>query len=280
MSKRTKNSNIITIALATIAAILLVVANSALWVHRYVFDTENFTRITTTSLSSQSSRDAIAGSIINRALENRPVIRSVVEEPATRVISGLLATDQFSGALDAVTSRFHVLVTSRSQESISINLEGVKSTAAHIISLFDTQATGENLGNIPDEIIIINAQNIPDFYRYGVLFLWLGPLSFLLAATALVYPYYRRLLSVRRILLIQGLAITVFSLLAMSIGPLFKPPLLANIDQVYARVVANNIYDAFINTFINQTKILLGIGCLAIASAVFLYVFPKLRHKQ
>lgn len=276
-AKQAINRNVQTVVLAIVGAVLLVLANSALWVNRYIFDTNNFTQVATVSLTSESSRNAIASGIVGRVFENRPLIKNIVDDPATRVISGLLGTTQFSNSLNAVVSRLQIVVTSNNQESVVVNLEGVKNTVTKLITVVDSSATGENINAVPDQITVVDKENIPDFYKYGVAFLWLGPIALIGAVVSLGYPYFKNTKrQFKHIMLVQGLALTVASLLATMVGPLFKPPLLANIDQASTRVVTSNLYDAFINTFVRQTTWLLSVGVLVVFIAIALYLAPKL----
>lgn len=280
-TKQTVNRSLQTTILAIVAALLLVIANSALWVNRYIFDTDNFTQVATTSLTSESSRNAIASGIVDKVFQDRPLIKNIVDDPATRVISGLLGTTQFSNALNTVVSKLQIVVTSKNQESVVVNLEGIKATVTKLITVVDSNATGDKISQVPDQITIVDKENIPDFYKYGVVFLWLGPIALVGAVVALGYPYFKNAKSkYRHILLVQGLALTVASMLALLVGPLFKPPLLANIEQASARTVTSNLYDAFIATFTAQTQILVWVGLGAVVIATGFYVVPKLRGKK
>jgi hypothetical protein len=76
-----------------IAGLLLVVANSAIWVNRQVFNTENFTNTAVSSLSSESSRQALGSRITDEVLKDYPVVKSIAGDRLSNLISGLLGTD-------------------------------------------------------------------------------------------------------------------------------------------------------------------------------------------
>lgn len=247
---------------AVIASLLLIVSSSAIWVNRYIFDTNNFTEIAVESVTSDSSRQALASGIVDRALSDRPVVRNVAGGTATRLVASLLGSDQFENVLTKAVSKLQVYLTSSNQESVTVNLSGIKNTLGSLIDL-SGRSDGEaatKLENVPDEIVLVDANNIPDFYRYGLLFLWLGPISGLLALALLAYPYIKDRRHYYWIALIQGSFIMVAGLAAHLIGPLFKPPLLANIPNPGSRTVVSNLYDAFITTFNAQALTLVKAG--------------------
>src|SRR5690348_1556596 len=83
----------LTITLAIIAALLLVVANSAFWFNKYIFDQNNFTPLVTSAVQQESSRKAIANEVTDKLLANRPVLARVAEEPLTNILAGALGSN-------------------------------------------------------------------------------------------------------------------------------------------------------------------------------------------
>lgn len=245
-----------------IASLLLVLANSAFWVNRNIFDTNNFTKTAVASVTSDSSRNAIAAEVVDTALKDRPIIKQVAGPTATKLISSLLGSNQFSNILTAAVERLQVYLTSQTRESIVLNLGSIKSTLNSLIGLAgeSNSQAATDLNNVPDEIVLVNADNIPSFYKYGLLFLWLGPISAIIALALLAYPYIRNRSQYYIIALAQGLIVSVMGMLCLLLGPLFRPPVLANIPSANARVVVGNLYDAFIATFNSQSMTLVWAG--------------------
>lgn len=268
--------------LSVLAAVLLVITNSAIWVNNQIFDTKNFTNTVKTSLTSEESRNAIATGLTDRALDGRPILRNVVGDVPVNIVGGLLGTNQAEKAVEKVTSKLHVLVTSEQRESVSYDITGIKSV---LTQLYDTVT---NLGreprinpnNIPDEIVLIEAGKLPNLYKASVAFLWLAPLAFVGAFLALAYPYFKNPKDYKAILAIQGAIVASTALLALSIGPLFKPPVLANIQTGTGRTVIENIYDAFIATFNTQSLYLFTIGGVALGVSGGLYLYQLIIKKK
>ena len=269
-----------TVLLSVAATLFLLIANSAYWVHSNVFNKQKFTSIVSEAVLSESSRQSVASGIADRLYEGRPVLKNLAGETTTNVVAGLLGTKQAEQVFSAGVERLHVAVTSRSQDSLTIDLSGIKATVQRLSSVLSGDTTAVRGKNIPDELTIIDKQNIPDFYRYGVLFLWLGPAALLGAIALLAYPYVKYKEQYVRILALQGAVVFVTGLLALLIGPLFKPPLLASIQALNARVVASNLYDGFIATYNSQTMILIYLGLAILALSLASYkLIPYISKK-
>ncbi|MEI7682907.1 MAG: hypothetical protein WCJ24_01230 [Candidatus Saccharibacteria bacterium] len=248
-----------------IAAFFLIIANSAIWVNQAIFNTDNFAATAVSSITSDSSRQALAQEVVDRALVDRPVIKNVVGSTATKLISGLLDSDRFTKVLTVAVSKLQVYLTSSQQKSITLDLTGVKSTIDKLITLadstgLDVNANGERVNNLPDQLVLVDANNVPSFYTYAVIFMWVAPLCVLMALALLVYPYFRDRRRYYQIALVQGTVIAVTALLLLLLGPLFRPPVLSNVTSPNMRIVVENMYNAFIALFNNQAYIMFGLG--------------------
>jgi len=268
-----------TAVLTIVAGFLLLVTNSALWVNRNIFNAENFTQIVTTSITSESSRTAIAQNITDNIFQDRPIAKRIAGDFTVKIVSGLLDTTQFNSVLATAVERMQVYVTSSDQEDITIELGAVKDILAQLTSVSESlgREVTVDSSNIPDRITLIEEKDVPDLYNVTVVMLWLAPISLVLALVLLVYPYVKKGVNRSHILLMQGIVVTVVSFAGYLIGPLFRPPVLSQVS-VENRVVIGNLYDAFIATFNSQTQLVTVSGLLAIVVAISLIGYPYARQ--
>lgn len=268
------------ILFSLLAAALLVIANSAVWFNNYIFDGNNFTQLTTQALEKESSRNALASEITDKVLQNRPALKGVVDEPVTKLTSGLLGSNVAQNALNKTVSQFQVIITSKNPQDVSFDLTSIKQPLSQILATAGT-ITGRDVSqaetkveNVPDTITIVNASNLPNIYRLGVVLLWVAPLATLAAGILLIYPIYRARYS-RRIgaivLATEGGIIALAGLFALALGPIFKPPILANVPNENMRVVVENIYQTFIAKFNTQSEILFVIAALLLIAAAIVF---------
>ncbi|MBP7807328.1 hypothetical protein KA047_02420 [Candidatus Saccharibacteria bacterium] len=272
--------------LSILAGFLLLISNSAIWVNNYIFDDQNFSSVVTTAITSESSRTAIAESVTNKVFADRPVLKKVAGDVSTNIISGLLGTTQANNAISEVVQRLNVLVTSNSPQPVVLDLSGVKNILTQLVDVSTSlgREPKVNPDSIPSEITLLDTDNLPNFYRFSVAFLWMAPLAFIGALASIAYPYIKPTRQFKPMLLMQGAVVTAFGLLALLVGPLFRPPLLANVDTSQGRVVIGNIYDGFITTFNTQSRYLLGLGVLMmlVSAAMYVYqiVIPSMKQRQ
>lgn len=262
-----------------IAAFLLIIANSAVWANNQIFNEQNFSNTVTDSITSESSRNAIAGEITNQIFTDRPLANRIAGNFTTNTISGLLNTDQFSDLLTPAINKLQVYATSNDQENVVVNLRGIKDVVAKVVSISDNLGGDVSVDteNVPDEIIIINSDSIPNIYRVGTVLLWLAPIAFILSIILFVIQYRRTKSNKNYILFTQGAFITFAGLIGLLVGPLFKPMLLSNVKVANNRVVVGNLYDAFINTYNQQTMLVLLIGIFAMLISAVWYLYPSIK---
>lgn len=268
------------ILFSLLAAVLLVIANSAVWFNNYIFDGNNFTQLTTQAIEKESSRDAIASEITNKLLENRPALKGVVDEPVTKLTSGLLDSNIAQGALNKTVSQFQIIITSKNPQDVSFDLTSIKQPLSQILATAGT-ITGRDVSqaetrveNVPDTITIVDANNLPNIYRLGVVLLWVAPLATLAAVIILVYLIYRARYSKRTsaiVLATEGGILILAGFFALALGPIFKPTILANVPNENMRVVVENIYQTFIAKFNAQSEILFVIASLLLVASLVVF---------
>jgi hypothetical protein len=251
-----------------IAGLFIVLANSAIWTNRYLFDSNNFTNTAVSSLTSDPSRNALATEITDQALKDYPKIKSVVDDTAINFISGLLGSNRVEQILTKTVSRLQIFLTSPKRQPVVINLENTKEVISRLIQVSGREEEALiDPAKIPDQITVFNPDNFPNFYNAGVTLTWLSPLLGIGAIALLVWPYVSHRKHYQELLIIQGSCVAVFGALALLLGPLVRPVALGNIQSANIRIVVGNLYDAFIATFNSQTMFVIGFGLLAIITS-------------
>lgn len=276
-------SGLKTALLALAASVLLILSNSALWFNKNIFDTNNFTNTATEALLSESSRTAIATGITDKALEGRPAIKSLVDDRAIKLISSILDTSQVRTGVDKTVRFLQTTITSQDPQPVSFDLSAAKQTISRVVTAIDERTDRPeserriNPEDIPDEIVLFDPSGLPNIYAIGTALLWIGPLALVLALVILGYIVYRasydRLKS-RNALLVVTATLVLTGLFAMIIGPLFRPPVLAQVPGPNLRIVTANVYDAFIATFTSQTDFLFVAAVLTALAALVLQLQP------
>lgn len=274
-----------TIALALLAIIFV----SVVWFNRYVFDTKNFTDIVTPAITSESSTRAIASEVTDQVLQDKPLLRRVIGDREVRLLSALLSTDLSNRVIQRSVSTLQTTMTSPDPQSVTIDLSGTKNTLSQGLaigrSITNTPEDQQriNTNDIPDEIVLLDANNVPNFYTLGTTLMWLSPLILLSMIVLFVYPLYRasklEIKQVRNILGIQGSSLLLAGILATLLGIFFKPIALASIANPNARVIAENVYDAFIGIFTTLASVLIitpAVFLLLVALGIWLWptIFP------
>jgi hypothetical protein len=261
-------SRFLPIALLILAAVMLFLAQSAFWINQTIFDKNTFTNLATTSVLSESSRDSIAGAVVDKALQDRPVAKRVAGQRIEALVSGLLGSDLATQAVSTLTNRTYAYTTSSDRQDIKIDLTGIKDPLEQVVELAQANGRGENLAAIhaklPDEIVLVRNDAFPDLSGIVKLMLWLGPL-FWLSTIALfgTYIYIGRRDYAKKVYFV-GLTIAIVSVLGLFISPFIPPAIAAAVPNIDLRPVAQSLVTNFLAPFRAQMYHMLAYVIIAL----------------
>lgn len=249
--------------LLILAGVFLFLAQSAYWVNNTIFNKENFTEITTSTLLMESSRNAIATTVVNRALEDRPVLQRTIGKRAVSFTSGLLGSDISRQAVEAVTDKTYAYITAPNRQDIAIDLSPVKDVLGQLVNVARNPNNAERLDDanaqIPDQIVLVESDNFPSLAKSVQVMLWLGPLLWLATVLSFVlYIYIGRREYAKRIYF-AGSVIVLVGVFGMLTSPFVPPPVAAALPNIDIRPVAQNMAYAFLQPFKQQMIYMIGV---------------------
>lgn len=162
------------IALVIVAAVLFLLTTVGFWVRTSVLDEDSFVTLSTRSLTAEEVRLAIANRIVDAALEDRPIVRNFVRDPASEIISGVLGTSFVEGVLERISRLMYALLVFNDGDRVAINLEPIRNFVVNIINVLSPEGTPPiDVEQIPSEIVIIEEGAIPPIQDYIVAIEWL-----------------------------------------------------------------------------------------------------------
>ncbi|NBX97492.1 hypothetical protein EBQ81_01325 [bacterium] len=249
----------------------LLLLQSAVWAGRAFFSTKTFSSTVTNSLTSQSSRDAISTELVNKALDDRPIVRRVIGPRLTSGVSSLLNSSIAESSIRTMSDRLQTYLTTsdQSQKTVAIDVTGLKTviqTVSSLVGTSDDQTIPSD--KLPDTITIIDAEKVPSYYQYGKILYYLSPLSALLVIGCAI-GYIKRSKNGYRRLYVVCATVASSTLAAIAMGPLFKPAVLELAKTTSTRTIVGNLYDAFLALFTQQLLLVLVLSVL-VAIALFL----------
>lgn len=259
-----------TAVILIIVGILLTVAQTGWWISHTIYDTDTFAQITTSALTSESSREAIANEIVSQSFASKPVLQATLGKSATKLIASLLATDQASTAITKVSEKAQTVLTSEKPDPITFNLVPLKKGLVVISAIAERvdKPIEIDTAEIPDSITLLNRNEIPDLYKINQTVLFLTPLCIFLSVALLGYLLYTGRKKIYKVLLQIGIMLVAVSAVGLATGPLIRPPVLSLVGKANARIILGNLYDGFIAPFNTQMTNMgiLGLFIIVLAS--------------
>ena len=144
-------------AFAIVTVFLLLISQTAFWLHSTIFNNQNFTNIATEAIEMESSRQSIATAIVDRALEGRPAIQSAIGWRLTNLVTGLLGTDLVEQSTEKAVQRAQLLVTTPRKPPVVLDLTGIKQTASTLADVLNRDGEQKvDPSKIPDQIVLID----------------------------------------------------------------------------------------------------------------------------
>lgn len=260
-------------AAIVLAATALFLAQSSYWVNHTVFNQQTFTEITTKSLLTDQSRDAIASTIVDEALADRPVLQKTIGSRAESFVSGLLGSDLSSQLVTGLTKKVYAYTTASDRQDIAVDLGGIKTPLSNVIDFAEDQGREVKVdpNRIPERIVIIESDNFPNLSGLVKTMIWLGPI-FWLSTIALFagFIYMGRENYVKRIYIV-GFTIVGVAVLGLFIAPFIPSSLAAAVPQINIRPVAETLASNFLAPFKAQMlyMLIVSLGALLIFNQRF-----------
>lgn len=268
------------IIILTVAGILLLFAQSAYWLNHTIFNKQTFTSIVTPIITSESSRQAIASTVVDKAFEDKPVVNRLIGNNVTALVAGLLGTDLAQQMITSVVDKSYSYLTTEKPQPITIDLIAIKTPLEKITEILENRGTdvAVNPSNIPDSITLFDPSDLPNVYGYSILLLWLGPVFWLSAFfLAALYLHLGRQRYPRRIYTLGGVILFV-SFLGLLVGPLLPPPIVAQVQIADLRVVVEQLIAGLLYPFTQQMIITIIVTSFVLI--VFSLRFPTLHGAQ
>ncbi len=262
------------------AGFFLLVANSGYWVNRYIFNEQKFSQIAVSSILSSDSRQAIAEGVSEKLYENRPIAKKFLAEPTTNIVNGILGSPQLQKPLTELVKRINVRMTSKTQPEVALDLTSVKTMLSQFVGTVDKVSNKDvsfNPENIPDKIVVIKSDNLPNLYNYSVAILWLSPITLIAGLLLMILPYVWWRNRYKTLLTMQGIMLLVVGAIAQMVGPLFRPLVIGGLQTDAGRTVVGNLYSAFLTTFEHQSMVFFLLGGLLLLVRILIHfeVFRK-----
>ena len=252
-----------------ITGLLLLFAQSSYWLNHTIFDRQTFTSIVTPVVQNETTRNAIASTITERVLADRPIVNQLIGANFTAVVAGLLNSDAAKQLTAGLINRSYAYLTTENPQPIAIDLTAIKVPLERITEIIESRGNDVrvNPANIPDRIVLFDPAGLPNIYGYSVLLLWLGPLFWLgFVILAALYIYLGRDTFAKRIYMLGG-TIIIASCIGLLVGPLLQPPIVAQVQMPGLRPVADQLIASLLQSFNAQNT------AVIVATAIVLIVF-------
>ncbi len=250
-------------------ALLVWVANVALWVDRNVVDQEAFTATVSEVLLEEESRAVIAVEVVDAAVDGLPLL-VLVRSPLESLFESMLASEVMQSTVAFTAAEVYAIVVEGRISPLVIGLLAVEDAVLGLLGEFAPSAVDLLPDGFFEAFEVLEEGQLPSYSGLAATVPWLWPLATALAvllAAVLIGLSPNRAVSVFAV----GIAIVVAALLSFLADLVVEPSILERLGGEVLEVLGELAYEAFSASYVLQTFALLGFGVVvAVGGAVWL----------
>jgi len=250
--------------LIALGALAFFLAQSSLWVSNNFFNEDNFVSTVEEVLKTEESRTAVANTIVHAALQNNPVAEQLIGKQTTALVTGLLGSDLVGQVFDRLAHRSYAYLTSSDRQDLVIDLTAVKDPLTTIVTIAEKNFRDVKFdpASIPDSIMLLESDTLPDFSSYIRTTLFAGALLWLVViASFATYIFMNRANWIRSVYVV-GWSLLIVSAIALLTGPFVPPAVASLVNLVSIRSVVEDLSMAFLQPF--QVQLLSSMVLIAL----------------
>lgn len=152
-----------------LGTLLITLSSIGFWIQWTVMSERGFVELSGNVLSSTESRETIARAVVDQLFVDNPILRSLVRDPIEGLITGILGSSLLAAGIDFVAEKIWEAVFVE-QGQIVLDISSLRAFLYGVISAIAPDiAAGLSPENMPDELVLLDADALPDMGRISSL---------------------------------------------------------------------------------------------------------------
>jgi hypothetical protein len=234
---------LIAVLLAVLLSALIYLGNFSWWLDTHVIEPDAFTDATVAALNQESSRDAMGELIVERLVDEFPLL-IVLKANLASLFSELLASPALKEVLAFVAGEIHDRIITGSDEAIVVDLGDYRDAILGPIEAVAPRLVALVPLDWFTTVVVLDDGSLPDLSRQAR---WAGPVKYLSIIGALVLAFLLLRFVKRRGMGVGlvGMAFLLSGLATAVLVPGGKAMALARARSPSVETIIANTYDQF-----------------------------------
>jgi hypothetical protein len=223
----------------------MLLGNVASWLEINLVDSSRFVSTTTGVLEQEDVRLALADRIVERLLEDRPMVASVAGDALEAIVAGVLGTERFRELLSSISTQLHHMLVTGEKPTITIEspvLQALIVAVARVVA--PEQAADLRIQDEPVEIELFARRDVPSLEEQIRVLRWTGLIAGVIALGAMATVILRsddRHLAVRRC----GMTVVAAGLLLLVVVPAVRIWMIGKVENASQETIVREFVTAF-----------------------------------
>lgn len=249
--------NILSLVGIIISVLFIWVFLFSVWYSNNINNKNNFVNHVTGVLETETVRTAISNEIIDIVKQRRPLVGEIAAPVLSNVITGVLDTNMFAGVYSRMAGELHLQLTTKNPRPLIIDVKPAKQFIEPLISSQDDSI----LNSFPDQIVIIQKNQIPSLYLLGPYLGILGPAS-LITAFVILGLIWVKTQNKRAFFIKLFLTIAAYGVLVYFLIPTIGTYLISQFQSVNLSIIVSQVYASFTDPIVKTAMASVAIGIL------------------
>lgn len=262
------------ILFAVFAGFLLLFAQTAFWVTSTFNNQTYFVDTIVQVFQKEEVRQVVAEEILNQAFAQRPILQRLTGSFIEPALVGILGSTQFENVLRFAINKYYNLAIVQPPQDFVLDISQFKQTVSLLTMLSNTEDR-INVSDLPDQILIVSASQIPDIHRVITFAVWAGPVLLFISAVFLIAAIVLSKDPIKETAR-AGFIVAGISFLYYLTIPYINNVTSATYFNANSRIIFSELYTTFTQSLMSQIQIqiFLSLG-VAIAAMVLKIVMKK-----
>ncbi len=263
--------------LAGLLAVALYVANVSWWMDSEVLDTDAFVDTAVVVLNQPASRDAMAAIVVERLVEEIPLLM-LVDDALADVLSAVLGTDSLQGVQVLVSEELHQRMVGGETGPIVVDLEPYRDVLLSPIEAISPELAALVPDSWFSSVEVLEGGAIPDLSAIAE-----NARAFAIGAAIAAVVLIVAIVTLARRWAVRFGAVGGAFLIGGGLAALAVPAGAETISAVYAgaprEVLIVNLYEALTQPLTERSLVILAIGLILIGVALASWAISGLSAK-
>jgi hypothetical protein len=168
------------VALVLVGSLFAALSVTCLWLTIDILDADRFAEKVTSAFEAEDVRVAIASGVVDKVLEDRPLVARLVRDRVIEFLAPLLEHPMFQDIVANTVTNAHNLLLTAEERPLVLDFAALRPVVTALVSIVDAEAAAqlsERMTEAEESITLFTSTELPQIRRWASIPPWLWPVA-------------------------------------------------------------------------------------------------------